>query len=203
MVWQGVILDASGSTDPEGPIASYRWDLDGDGVYETDTALTSNVWMFFLGPGWQPVGLEVADQDGATATVRTKVGVYRRPRPTVDGEPPVMSFRRPHQSLGQIAKRGLRIRVGCSEPCRMGAVLVVDRRAARQLGLRSHRRRTMLSLAIRSAGHPGSRRLTLKPPRKARRRMRELHRLRVRLTAGVADRAGNVHTYTQRLTLRP
>jgi len=39
-VWAGapLVLNASGSTDSDGQIVSYMWDLDDDGVFETDAA---------------------------------------------------------------------------------------------------------------------------------------------------------------------
>ena len=33
-------FDASASADPDGTIAKYEWDLDGNGTYETDTGTT-------------------------------------------------------------------------------------------------------------------------------------------------------------------
>ena len=37
---QTVTFDASASSDPDGTIAKYEWDLDGNGTYETDTGTT-------------------------------------------------------------------------------------------------------------------------------------------------------------------
>ena len=34
-------FDACGSTDPDGTIAKYEWDLDGNGSYETNTGATA------------------------------------------------------------------------------------------------------------------------------------------------------------------
>src|SRR5207249_229769 len=35
-----VTFDASSSSDPDGTIAHYQWDLDGNGTFETDTGTT-------------------------------------------------------------------------------------------------------------------------------------------------------------------
>ena len=37
---QTVSFNASASSDPDGTIAKYEWDLDGNGSYETDTGTT-------------------------------------------------------------------------------------------------------------------------------------------------------------------
>ena len=39
---QPVTFDASGSTDPDGTIVKYEWDLDGNGTYETNTGSTAD-----------------------------------------------------------------------------------------------------------------------------------------------------------------
>jgi YD repeat-containing protein len=77
-------FDASGSSDPEGPIAKYEWDLDGNGTYETDTGATATTTKSYPGKGGVTVGLRVTDGDGATAT--TTVGL------TVQNKAPSASF---------------------------------------------------------------------------------------------------------------
>jgi len=73
-----VTLDASGSTDPDGTIASYVWDLDGDGLYgETgldalrgdETGLQPTFSALGLdGSQTCIVSLRVTDNDGASTT---------------------------------------------------------------------------------------------------------------------------------------
>ena len=38
-----ITFNALGSTDPDGTIVKYEWDLDGDGTYETNTGTTKTV----------------------------------------------------------------------------------------------------------------------------------------------------------------
>jgi plastocyanin len=57
-------LDGTGSSDPDGTVATYDWDLDGDGVYETHGA-TAPFTPTLAGP--HTIRLRVTDAFGATA----------------------------------------------------------------------------------------------------------------------------------------
>jgi hypothetical protein len=58
-------LDASGSSDPDGVIVSYEWDLDGDGEYDDATGITAMLDAVD-GPAMVTVGLRVTDDYGET-----------------------------------------------------------------------------------------------------------------------------------------
>jgi hypothetical protein len=66
-------LDASGSRDPDGTIANYAWDLDGDGAIETNGG-SKAVLKHKFSPGVHHVTVRVTDNGGkrayATRTVR-------------------------------------------------------------------------------------------------------------------------------------
>jgi PKD repeat protein len=68
-----VTLNASESSDPDGEIVEYRWDLDGDG--ETDTTGGPNARVAFPSAGVYEVTLTVVDDDGATASVTNEIVV--------------------------------------------------------------------------------------------------------------------------------
>jgi PKD repeat protein len=81
------------STDSDGPIVAWQWDLDGDGVFDDgaqDTALYT--WHR---AGSYPVALRVVDRDGAADVVQATVvvvkpepGVFRRtPLVRIVGQP--------------------------------------------------------------------------------------------------------------------
>jgi len=76
-----VTLDASGATDPDGSVASYEWDLDGDGRYE---ATGRTVDHAFGEPGDYAVTLRVTDGDGATDEVTRTVSVAELQGPEPD-----------------------------------------------------------------------------------------------------------------------
>jgi hypothetical protein len=62
-----VTLDASGSTDAEGPIVKYEWDYNGDGEYDaTSTEPTSTYGFSWKGDTWPAV--RVTDESGTIAT---------------------------------------------------------------------------------------------------------------------------------------
>ena len=69
-------LSAVGSSSAEGgTIADYKWDLNGNGNYETDTGTTPTITKTFSTPGSTTVGVQVTDSQGATATATLPVTV--------------------------------------------------------------------------------------------------------------------------------
>ncbi len=63
-----VAVDGTGSSDPDGSIASYAWDF-GDGATATGPTATHT----YAAAGTYPVTLTVTDDDGATGTTTTDV----------------------------------------------------------------------------------------------------------------------------------
>jgi PKD repeat protein len=76
---QTVTLNGSGSTDTDGTIAKYEWDLDGNGTFGTDTGTTATTTKSYAAPGTVAVKLRVTDNKGATATVTHNVTVRQAP----------------------------------------------------------------------------------------------------------------------------
>ncbi|HWT92815.1 MAG TPA: PKD domain-containing protein [Solirubrobacteraceae bacterium] len=70
-------LDASGSVDPDSRVASYEWDLDDDGLFETAGAQPT--WTF-TSAGWVKVRLRVTDDFGAAKVTTASLRVLQRPR---------------------------------------------------------------------------------------------------------------------------
>ena len=67
-----VSFNGSGSSDPDGSVVRYEWDLDGNGSFETDTGATPTTTHAYASTGNVDVRLRVTDDDGATAqTTRT------------------------------------------------------------------------------------------------------------------------------------
>jgi PKD repeat protein len=74
-----VEFDPSASSDPDGTIVEYRWDLDGDGTDDTVTTSATNVTWNYADDGDFNVTLEVVDNDSATDTESKTVAVQNRP----------------------------------------------------------------------------------------------------------------------------
>ena len=75
-----VSFNASASSDPDGTIAKYEWDLDGNGSYETNTGTTPTTSHTYSTAGNVEVGLRVTDNGGATATTTKTSRRSRRRR---------------------------------------------------------------------------------------------------------------------------
>ena len=75
-----VSFNGSASSDPDGSIANYSWDLDGGGSFETDTGATATATRSYPTAGSLTVRLRVTDGDGATAETSRSL--------TVDPPPP-------------------------------------------------------------------------------------------------------------------
>jgi PKD repeat protein len=73
-------LDGSLSTSAYGSIATYEWDLNGDGEYETAGATPT---VTPAGSGNAVLRLRVTDEFGATATAEVTVRVHAPPQPSL------------------------------------------------------------------------------------------------------------------------
>jgi glucose/arabinose dehydrogenase len=118
-VGAGVHLDASASTDPDGKIFSYSWDVDGDGKAD-GSGVTFDV--SYPTAGARPITLTVRDAVGARST-RTQA-VYVGGQTTPPGTAAVLtklaaSFTVPKgQTLKSVRKRGLLVRFRSDLPVR-------------------------------------------------------------------------------------
>lgn len=72
---QVVVFDAAGSRDPDGTVTRYQWDLDGNGIYETDTGTVSTAARAFPNRLRITVRVRVTDNDGATGSASAALAV--------------------------------------------------------------------------------------------------------------------------------
>jgi subtilisin-like proprotein convertase family protein len=86
-------LSAQGSTDPEGAALTYRWDLDDDGVYETDSGTSETVQHTFTTHGEVTIGVQVTDNARSTDTETRTILVTRAPAVQVTATPNPVSLR--------------------------------------------------------------------------------------------------------------
>jgi PKD repeat protein len=99
---QAVTFDASGSTDTDGSIANYRWDLDGNGSFETDTGTVASVTGSYPAAVTVTVRLRVTDDRGATSDASGTLAV------NVPAAPPAPApiTAPPHAGLAPAASTG-------------------------------------------------------------------------------------------------
>jgi hypothetical protein len=81
LVGRNVTLDASKSSDSNGSIVNYAWDLDGDGSYETDGGASPLMVTSYPKPQTVNVGLRVTDNDGVTGAASGQVVISLQPPP--------------------------------------------------------------------------------------------------------------------------
>jgi hypothetical protein len=74
---QSVTVSAASSSDPDGAVASYVWDLDGDGVYDTAGPATQTVAV--AGRGARRVTVAAVDDDNLVATATIIVDEHSQP----------------------------------------------------------------------------------------------------------------------------
>lgn len=74
-VGEPVTFDASASTDPDGEISQYRWDLNGDGQFTEATTTEPTLSWSFNDTGTAVVGVEVVDGTGLNDTDSVRVSV--------------------------------------------------------------------------------------------------------------------------------
>jgi PKD repeat protein len=74
-----VTIDATGSSDPDGTIVEYKWDLDGNGTYEIPGEEKPTITVSYAQPGTRTIGVMVMDNDKATATASTTLTIQNRP----------------------------------------------------------------------------------------------------------------------------
>ena len=206
---QLVRFDGSASSDPEGPIARYEWDLDGNGSFETDTGAISTASRSYANAGDYTVGLRVTDGDGASGDAARTLAVLAPDSAVGSGESPAPTG--PTATFGpigpatdsnapriRISRRSVRVNSRGNVPVRIWCpaseaycdVHVRLRTAGIALGSRSVRV---------AGGRMAVARVRLK--RKKRRIVAKLGRVRVRALARTRDAAGNVRKSSGRFRL--
>ncbi len=72
---QTVTFDGSSSTDLDGPITKYEWDLDGNGTYEVDGGTTAVTTHSYSSTGVYTVRLRVTDAQGVRSTTNRALSI--------------------------------------------------------------------------------------------------------------------------------
>ena len=156
-VGEDVLLDASGSSDPDGQVVSYDWDLNGDGSF-TDRR-GPRVETTFATDGPHVVRVRVADDDRVSATGELTLTVLAPPAPPAtpaDHTRPVLTNLAVQPGVlrrGQAA----RIRFIVSEPARVTVTLLARPAGPAGSARSASRRRGTTGTAQPAAASPGCR----------------------------------------------
>lgn len=229
---QTVTLSAAGSLDPDGPIARYEWDLDGNGTYELNSGTTATLARSFPNRMRVTVRVRVTDSDGATATASAALNVDPAdPGPGVTaggtgsggaGTGAGSGGADPGSGAGagaftatlggasiQALRRAIRrgVAVNCAVDRKATCVLevVVQARDAKRLRLGRGKRAVRgirIARGRATAAGAGSHAVTLKLSSKARRALRRARRIVVVVQGTATDDAGATATLSRAVMLR-
>lgn len=181
-----VVTLTAAVADPDGTIAEYAWDFDGNGVVDRVTAGQSTTTAY-AAPGAYAAGVVARDDRGGTASAATAVTVRApvTPPPPAPAPPPA-----PLAGLAPIVQlpgtgRAFKVRfvVRCDSACSGTARITVSRRVARRLRL--GRSRTVATVRVRLPA-AGRRRVSATLSFKARRGIRRARLRRIAATVRVA-----------------
>ncbi len=100
-IGQQATFNGAASSDPEGPIARFQWDLDGDGTFEVNSGRNPTTSTSYAVPGEKLVSLRVTDARGASATLRRAVNVRTEPLPPLGAS--AAAAQKPRSRAAQLA----------------------------------------------------------------------------------------------------
>ncbi|MFL5894394.1 MAG: PKD domain-containing protein [Thermoleophilaceae bacterium] len=183
-----VTFSGATSSDPDGSIADFKWDLDGNGSFETDTGASPTVKKTYAKPGVVMVGLQVVDSDGATGQTTSSALLSPPPLKLV------LKFPRKVR-LKSFLARGLPGSVSCGRACVVALKVRLPAKVARKLKTKV----TIVSAAIRIRGS-GFKKVKLRPRRPVRTALARAKTMAVTVTGKGIDTA--VHTSRAKLTVR-
>jgi hypothetical protein len=106
-------------TDNGGAITNYKWDLNGDGFFETNTLTSGAASTAFSRAGVYNVGVQVTDNAGDTGYASKAVTITGPPRTTPASLRPLRSFKLDSPSFGGKKHRKLGIRYRLRERSRV------------------------------------------------------------------------------------
>lgn len=223
-----VTLSAAGSMDPDGPIADYDWDLDGNGSFETTSGTTATIVRSFPNRMRATIAVRVTDGDGATDVDSGSLSVDPPTAPPTppggggsggsggdggapgggDGSGTGGAFTASLsgasiQKLKQVLRRG--VGIGCTVDRSATCVLeiVISARDARKLRLARGKRSVRIARGRKSAAASGTHKVTLKLTPKARRALKRSKRRVVVVVRGTAtDSTGAKATLKRAVQLR-
>jgi PKD domain len=133
-----VTFSATASAYPDGEIATHLWDLDGDGLFETNTGPVPQAQRTYTAPAGMEVRLRVVGHDGATDDAVRPLTVFDRTRPrllSASVVPSVFAVDRRATPVTTSARRGTTFRWRLSERATV-RISLEERAVGRRVGRR-------------------------------------------------------------------
>ena len=213
---QPVTFDGSASSGTNnGVIATYEWDLDGDGMFEVNTGSTPTTSRTYLAAQTLTVTLRVTDGQGASGTRALPIQIDPAPAP-----PPAPAAAPPSSSTGDATvgrtttpasftfrsaatasrARGVAVKVTCPGRCKFIARLTVSARVARRARL--GRKATTIGLVRGEKSAAGTKSVRIKLSPTARRRLARLKSVPALLKLEVSGASGPTQRKQKSLTLK-
>ena len=218
---QAVTLDSAGSSDPDGTVASRRWDLDNDGQFDDSTE--TSVSQTYAAAGTYTARLEVTDDRGVTDVTARQIAVADPPPATggstgggsgsggsgtpatpKDTAAPVGSLSFLAQRLGPVISKGFAAKGQSSEAGRLRLDLVLDGKTAKRLKLAKRSVPTVVGTSgNRALGAPGSVKLVARLTTKAKAAFRKVRSVKLTARFVATDGSGNAAApATRKVTLK-
>lgn len=203
-------FSGSGSSDPDGNVASYAWDF-GDGSTATTSSATTQ--HAYAQQGSYTVKLTVTDDEGCstavvftgkTASCNGSSAATAQQQVTTDTTPPRVSFR---GSARQKLSRTIKLRFACDEAClavAQGTLFVTPPRSTTTRTRKTRKFKLAQAGALLNAGQAGTIKIKLSERafRAAKVTLAHGGKLRARIRVVAVDRAGNHSASTRKLTLK-
>ena len=208
---QTVTFGGSSSTDLNGTIAKYEWDLDGDGPFETDTLGTPTASRSYTSPGTFSVKLRVTDDEGATGETTRSLRVNAAPVPPPAVVAPALAAPTPAGIPSPLppsfsaSKRTITVgksgRFSYSFAAEAGLTGTIGFEALAKVRASARRRISLGTMGV-TVPPSGTATVQVKLSRKNQRILKRLKRIKFRATVTLRNAAGISRSGTTTFTLK-
>jgi extracellular elastinolytic metalloproteinase len=178
-----VAFDAGSFTSPDGAIAGYDWDFDGNGTTDRTTSGPATSYAY-PNAGSFAARVSVRDVHGGAGTASRAIAVQAPPSPPPAAKP----VPGPSVTIASKGTRGkLRITIVCAAACKATGKATITRALRRRLQLSST---TVAKLAV-SLTKAGTKRIDLTLSSRVRSAMRRHHVRSLRISVRIVAKDGN------------
>ena len=204
----------STSTDPDGTVDGYAWDLNGDNGFGDATGPTASGTY---GPGTHTVRLRVTDNDGTQSTVVSKTFTIAAPPagntggntggsggpvggtggPVADQSAPLAKIAFAKSKLKAALKKGLKGTLTSNEAGRATLSVTLPAKLAKKLKLKGAVGKATVTISA-----AGKKAFTVKFSKKAARKLKKLKKVSVKVAGTMTDAAGNARPVQASVSLK-